>query len=171
MALGKDGRVVTWGDTNWAFSRWAISVPAGVSNVTAIASGSFHCLALKRDDTVAAWEAGLKNNQFAYELGQCVVPSEASNIVAIAAGGTHSIALNPSGNVFAWGNDYYRETEIPAGLGQVRAIAAGNSQSLALLQDGSVRAWGLFAKERAPENLRKVKAIGAGVDFFVAVVE
>jgi hypothetical protein len=46
-----NGQVVAWGD-NWAGQT---TVPAGLTNVTGIAGGAYHSLALKSDGTVAAW--------------------------------------------------------------------------------------------------------------------
>jgi alpha-tubulin suppressor-like RCC1 family protein len=53
--------------------------------VVAIASGDYHCLALKRDGTVVAW--GLDSS------GQCDVPSGLRNVAMIAARGSHSMVL------------------------------------------------------------------------------
>ena len=61
------------------------TVPAGLSNVVAIAAGDSHSLALKSDGTVVAW--GYNGE------GQTTVPAGLSNVVAIAAGGYHSLAL------------------------------------------------------------------------------
>jgi hypothetical protein len=61
------------------------NVPPGLSNVVAIAAGSTHNLALKRDGTVIAWG----RNTFA----QTNVPAGLSNVVAIAAGDFHNLAL------------------------------------------------------------------------------
>jgi len=51
----------------------------------AIATGDYHCLALKRDGTVVLW--GFNT------VGQCTVPTGLSNVVAIAARGGHSMVL------------------------------------------------------------------------------
>jgi len=85
VALKDDGTVVTWGDNSYGQR----NVPAGLSNVVAIASGGSeganHCLALRGDGTVVAW------GWDAY--GQTNVPAGLSNVVAISAGGGHSLAL------------------------------------------------------------------------------
>ncbi|HIG45586.1 MAG TPA: cell wall anchor protein, partial [candidate division Zixibacteria bacterium] len=60
-------------------------VPQDLDDVTAIASGGPHSLALKSNGTVVAWGY---NNQ-----GQTNVPQYLDDVTAIAAGGYHSMAL------------------------------------------------------------------------------
>lgn len=66
-----------------------ITVPPGAqTNVTAIAAGIHHSLALKGDGTVIAWGGNL--------AGEATVPAGArSNGFAISAGGLHSLVLKP----------------------------------------------------------------------------
>ena len=73
----------TYGQTN---------VPAGLSNVVAIASGGWHNLALKSNGTVVAWGAGQGTNTLV-DWGQNVVPPGLSNVVQVAAGAVNSLAL------------------------------------------------------------------------------
>ena len=75
------GTVVVWGDT----SHNQTSVPAGLSDVTAMAAGYWHSLALKSDGTVVAWGSNF--------YGQTSVPAGLSGVTAIAAGYYHSLAL------------------------------------------------------------------------------
>jgi hypothetical protein len=51
LALRNDGTVVAWGYN----ANGQTNVPAGLSNVTAIAAGAGHSMALKQDGTVAVW--------------------------------------------------------------------------------------------------------------------
>jgi hypothetical protein len=53
-------------------------------------------------------------------------------VVAIAGGGYHSLALKADGTVTVWGDNYYGETNVPAGLSNVVAIAGGYEHDLAL---------------------------------------
>ena len=71
------------------------TVPAGLSQVTAIVAGAHHSLALKEDGTVVAWGYNV--------LGQSTVPAGVSKVTAIAAGAHHSLALKEDGTVVAWG--------------------------------------------------------------------
>ena len=64
-------------------------VPAGLSNVVAIAAGFFHNLALRRDGSVVAW--GWDNS------GQIDVPPDLHNVVSIAAGGYFNLAIVAAG--------------------------------------------------------------------------
>jgi alpha-tubulin suppressor-like RCC1 family protein len=72
------GTVVAWG-----FGQ--ASLPAGLSDVKAIAGGHAHSLALKGDGTVVAWG----DNYY----GQTNLPADLRGVKAIAAGGYHSMAL------------------------------------------------------------------------------
>ncbi len=125
-------------------------VPAGLSNVVSLASGSHHALALKSDGTVVVWGSG----------GNVVtnVPSSVSNVVAITAGFEVSFALRGDGKVIGWGNG--RGTEIvPSGLSNVVAIATHH----ALKADGTVVAWG--------NDLRGPSSVPAGLEQVVAIAD
>ena len=148
------GVVVAWGHPNHGETE----VPAGLSDVTAIAAGGYHSLALKSDGTVVAWGANI--------WGQTDVPAGLSGVTAIAAGWGHSLALKSDGTVVAWGRDPdlgAANATVPAGLSGVIAIAAGYN-SLALKSDGTVVAWGdnSFGQTTIPAGLSGVIAIAAG---------
>jgi hypothetical protein len=146
------GVVVAWGHPNHGETE----VPAGLSDVTAIAAGGYHSLALKSDGTVVAWGANI--------WGQTDVPAGLSGVTAIAAGGYHSLALKSDGTVVAWGANIWGQTTVPAGLSGVTAIAAGGYHSLALKSDGTVVAWGanIWGQTDVPAGLSGVTAIAAG---------
>jgi hypothetical protein len=127
--------VVAWGDNTWG----QCNVPAGLSNVVAIAAGAGHTLALRADGTVVAWGSNL-DLQGIY-VGQAVVPKGLSNVMAIAAGAAHSVALRRNGTLIGWGSSAEGQLNAPANL-SARAIAAGASHTLALKADGSCAAWG-----------------------------
>jgi alpha-tubulin suppressor-like RCC1 family protein len=136
----------------------------GISNVTAVAAGNHHSLALRSDGTVVAWgdnsHGQLGNGTISPSSGATPVPVPGlSNVVAIAVGdGDFSLALRRDGTVVAWGDNSRGELGDGAvnstgctciaspvqvsGLSHVVAIAAGNSLSMALLGDGTVRTWG-----------------------------
>jgi probable HAF family extracellular repeat protein len=146
------GVVVAWGDNLYGQS----SVPAGLDNVSTIAGGAFHSLALKSDGTVVGW--GRDN------FGQATVPAGLDGVTAISAGGFHSLALESDGTVVAWGRNDLGQATVPPGLNGVIAISAGSFHSLALKRDGTVVAWGDNGNGQAtvPAGLNGVIAIDAG---------
>jgi len=73
MALKSDGTVVAWG------SGTVTNVPAGLSNIVAVAAGGSSSLALKSDGTIVGWG----DNTF----GQSVAPPGLKPVIAIAARG------------------------------------------------------------------------------------
>jgi alpha-tubulin suppressor-like RCC1 family protein len=157
LALGVDGRVWSWGDNVAGQLGRAIpggvvaTVPgavAGLADVTAIAAGHHHSLALRSDGTVWSWGSNSRG-QLGTGGGSASSPSPAqvpglSNVIAIAAGQAHSMALRSDGTVWTWGAndngqlgsggfDAGRATpaQVP-GLTRITAIAAGASHSLAI---------------------------------------
>ena len=88
-ALKTDGTVVAWGGNSYGEA----TVPAGLSNVVAIAAGgdpansSRYSLALKSDGTVVPWGSG--------EVLYPVIGL--SNVIAIGGGGTHHALAVRSG--------------------------------------------------------------------------
>jgi alpha-tubulin suppressor-like RCC1 family protein len=117
--------VVAWGSQT--------QVPTGLTNVVAIAAGSYHSVALRGGGTVTVWGSN------AYD--QANVPAGLSNVVAIAAGTIHSLALRADGTVVAWGaggpgtsgHPHYGQSVPPAEIGPVVAIAVGSLFSLAVI--------------------------------------
>jgi len=130
---------------------------AGLTKVTAVASGWDFTLALQADGTVWAWGG----NSYS-QLGDSSRatphprPAQVRNLaegVAIAAGEFHALALRHDGTVSAWGwNDTgqvgdgstthrYAPVQVP-GFSGVTAISAGDNHSVALKDDGTVWAWG-----------------------------
>ena len=89
LALKSDGTVVAWGagtTTNGLFSFLGVEqgqsiVPAGLSNVVAIAAGGYHSTALKKDGTVVMW-------------GDMELPGyQVNQIIGIGGGVSHALAL------------------------------------------------------------------------------
>src|SRR6185437_2336259 len=91
LALMADGTVVAWGNN----TNGQCSVPAALSNVVAIAAGSFHSLALTRDGSIVAWGAGLLDSGYYPQFGQCLVPAPVQTwrAAAVAGGAAHTLAL------------------------------------------------------------------------------
>jgi hypothetical protein len=179
LALLTDGTVRSWGRNEAgqlgpgldpaALPLSAVPMPVpGLSNVTAIAAGAWHSLALQADGTVVSW------GEF-HEHYQAATPPDVSGAIGIAAGAGHSLALLGNGTVRAWGDPFTRFAP-PAGLFGVSAVAAGPGFSLGLLGDGRVVAWGLGPLEldhgqtRVPPTLSAVSAIAAGGAHALALV-
>jgi hypothetical protein len=162
-----------------------VTIPAGLSGVTALAAGYSYSLALKSDGTVVGWGSStapaglsgvtaiaaaynyslaLKSDGTVVGWGSSTAPAGLSGVTAIAAGYYHSLALKSDGTVVGWGDNGNGQTTIPAGLSGVTAIAAGNSHSLALKSDGTVVGWGRNAHGQTtiPAGLSGVTAIAAG---------
>jgi alpha-tubulin suppressor-like RCC1 family protein len=166
LALLEDGSVKAWGTNNVEYvfppgvyvtnNDGQLDVPAGLSNVVAIAAGHHHNLALTANGRVTAWG---RNSS-----GQSSVPASATNIVAIAAGLAHSLALRADGRVIAWGANTNGQVTVPASATNVIAIAAGANHSLALRADGTPVAWGLntWGQANVPASATNLVAISAG---------
>ena len=143
------GMVVGWGSNNAGQT----DIPAGLTDVVAIATGSYHGLALKTDGMVVGW--GYNTS------GQATPPAGLTDLVAISAGDWHSLALKADGTVVGWGNNGHGQATPPAGLNDVVAISGGESHSLALKADGTVVGWGESTYATPPTGLTDVVAISA----------
>jgi hypothetical protein len=156
--------VIAWGDNPFGQT----TIPGGLGDVTAVAAGGTHTVALKADGTVVAWG----DNTW----GQATVPANLTGVTAISAGGFHTVVLKSDGTVVAWGGGTTNacapdvvncgQSIVPAGLTGVKAIAAGRVHTLALKNDGTVVAWGAvgydLGQTSVPAGLRPATAIAAG---------
>ncbi len=126
------GNVVVWlSSTEKRVDMIRTTIPTGLSDVVALAAGTYHCLALRHDTTVVAWG----DNTY----GQCSVPTGLSNVVAIAAGLSESVALRSDGTLVGWGQTSSNDVvfvpfTIPSGLSNIVAV----SQTLALKDNGAI---------------------------------
>jgi alpha-tubulin suppressor-like RCC1 family protein len=122
----------------------------------AIATGSFHGLALLANGTVMAWgdnEHGELGDGTEIERREAVPVPGLTHVKAISAGIFYSLALLDDGTVMAWGdggngvlgdgsiNGSDRPVAVQ-GLRGVTAVSAGGISDLALLRNGTVMAWG-----------------------------
>jgi len=135
------------------------SVPT-LSDVTAVAGGWYHSLALKSNGTVWAWGTNaygqLGDGTSSVTTDFQRPPMQVlglTNVTAIKAGSTHSLALKSDGTVWAWGHNMLgtlgdgtnTQRNAPvrvSGLTGIIAIAAGTSHNLAVKEDGTVWSWG-----------------------------
>jgi len=163
MALLSDGTVFAWGRS--AFGTMGDGIVnhtnhpnptrVGISNVSVIASGGFHGLAIS-NGYVYAWGQNtygqVAGTATAYNDVQSV--SVLSNAVAIAGGDWHSLALLSNGTVYGWGNNgdgqlgnglsgSANNTNVPQQtlLSGVSSIAAGARTSFAI-SNGVAYSWG-----------------------------
>jgi hypothetical protein len=155
--------LAAWGDPFAALTNF----PTGLSNLTAIAAGGSHVVAVKPDGTVKAWMVN-SGYIFSGSLGVTNVPPGLSNVVAVAAGRDHCLALDANGKVVAWGDSRSGQTNVPAGLSNVIAVAAGGFYSMALKADGTIAAWGETSSPM-PAGLSNVVAIAAGTSQALAL--
>jgi hypothetical protein len=170
-----------------------------LTDVTAVAGGGFHTLALKSDGTVWAWgmnsvgQLGRDRNfgTLPQPLGQV---SGLSGVAAVSAGEFFSLALLKDGTVWTWGDNTEgqlgdRTTTSRSAPGQVNgltgvvAVAAGQEgHVLAVKSDGTVWSWGENRFGELGDGTRSsrltpvqvagisnVKAVAAGQHFSVAL--
>ncbi|MCL2140523.1 MAG: hypothetical protein FWH42_02425 [Dehalococcoidia bacterium] len=123
LALKSDGTVWAWGWNDYGQlgdgTTTQRNIPVQVkgvggignlTNITAIAAGNSHSLALKSDDTVYAWGSnsrGQLGDGTTTQRNTPVQVSSLTNISSISAGNGHSLALKSDGTVWAWGQNIY----------------------------------------------------------------
>lgn len=191
LVLKIDGSVWAWGinesgqlgtgDTSLNFFPVQVVGPGGIGllgDVSAVARGGNHSLAVKSDGTVWAWGGNANGELGNNSLIDSSVPVQVvgaggtgvlSGVTAVAGGSDFSLALKGDGTVWAWGangdgrlgNNGTAPSPFPvqvvgaggAGvLTGVTAIAAGSSHALALKNDGTVWAWGTNGDGRLGNN-------------------
>jgi alpha-tubulin suppressor-like RCC1 family protein len=171
VALKKDGTVWTWGDnSNGQLGNGSTSTQSltpvqvgGLTDMTAIAAGANHTVALKKDGTVWTWgdnSNGQLGDGSTTQSSTPVKVSSLTGITDIAAGNAHTVARKNDGTVWTWGdnsngqlgngNTTQKTTPVQVSdpsdssseLTGVTTIAAGAAHTVALKNDGTVRTWG-----------------------------
>jgi len=167
LALKEDGTVWAWGwnasgllddGSGINLDSYTPTQVQFLDEVTAIAAGTTHALALRSDGTVWAWGGNYYSQAGNNADGTfCRIPVQIdglSDVVAITAGALYSLALQADGTVWAWGVNSCgqlgggmagKPAAIPVqvpDLDEVTAITAGSDHALALQEDGTVLAWG-----------------------------
>ena len=161
--------LVGWGRDDYSQA----DIPGGLTNVTAIAAGLYHNLALRADGTVVAWGAGTTNSGSSPNYGQALVPGGLTNVAAIAAGFYHSLALRADGTLVAWGAGT-TNTGVSPQYGQVHDSCRVDQCPVRLRRadtivwrsrpDGTVAVWGdnTYGQTNVPGGLTNVVAVAAG---------
>ena len=136
--------------------------------VSSIAAGDSHSLALRTNGTLWAWGKN-RSGQLGIGLFSSVgrtVPTQVgitNDWIAVAAGMDHTLALKTDGSIWAWGANSYGQlgigtfdaTNAPTPINSVNdwvAIAAGWNHSIAVKSDGSLWAWGYNGQGQLGNN-------------------
>ncbi len=181
-----------------ACSRIAVSASGSPGEVTAVAAGTNHSLALQSIGTVLAWGEnyeGELGNGTTTSSSSPVKVSSLSKVSAVAAGNEFSLAQLKGGTVEAWGYNGYGQlgngtttssssSVKVSSLSEVVAIVAGETHSLALLKNGTVEAWGANAAGELGDGsttssdvpakvsgITEAVAIAAGGEFSLALLK
>ncbi|MFA7158846.1 MAG: hypothetical protein WC299_06035 [Kiritimatiellia bacterium] len=181
LALRKDGTVWAWGDNSAGQlgngTTTAVSAPVQVlgpgakgflTDIIAIAAGTRHNLALRKDGTVWAWgsnsagqlgDGTMRNSLAPVQVNDVDGNGFLTDVRSISAGTASSLALIGDGTVRAWGNNSFgqigdgtrKDSSLPVqvkGIGgkgtlaDITALAAGRYYAAALDRAGTVLAWG-----------------------------
>ena len=128
----------------------------GLENITQLAVGFQHALALDGDGHVWAWGLN-KNGQIGTgdtKAKYAPVQLELENITQIAAGHKYSLAMDAEGGIWGWGdNEYgqlgdasrYKSVLTPTLLsmsGRFVTLAGSNATTIGMDADGALWAWG-----------------------------
>jgi alpha-tubulin suppressor-like RCC1 family protein len=162
LALRADGQVFAWGLDNYGqlgIGRSGDSTNSPVQSlvltqIVAIAAGSYHSVALDQSGAVWTWGFGVLGRLGNGGNTNVTAPAKLTgitNVIAIAAGYDHTIALTADRTVRTWGDNSSGQLgrsgngllpgQVP-NLSNVVAIAAGEKFSLAATSNGQVYAWG-----------------------------
>uniref|UniRef100_A8M5C0 LPXTG-motif cell wall anchor domain n=2 Tax=Salinispora arenicola TaxID=168697 RepID=A8M5C0_SALAI len=169
LALTSTGSVLAWGDnsdgqlgdgtTTDTTTPVAVDLPTG-TEVTAIAAGNDHSLALTSTGSVLAWGDNSDG-----QLGDGTTTDTSTPVTvdlpttttatAISAGADYSLSLSSTGGAFAWGNNDQGQlgdettlsTSTPVNVAlqpgtTLLAVAGGSGHSLAITSDNAAIAWG-----------------------------
>lgn len=126
--------------------------------VTAIASGSYHSVALLADGTLRAWgynaSGQLGNGTYTNSVSPSLVTNVGGLVTSMTTGGYHTLARLSDGTIRAWGNNTYGQlgngssssSPVPVSMnlppGGVAAVAGGGWHTVALLTDGTLMVCG-----------------------------
>ena len=89
-----------------------------LTNISKIAAGRRHSLALKSDGSIVGWGGD--------DYGQATPPT-GNDFIAIALGAGYSLALKSDGSIVGWGNNDYGQATPPDGDDFIAIAAAVNT--------------------------------------------
>ncbi|MDB5053619.1 MAG: hypothetical protein JWM44_1669 [Bacilli bacterium] len=196
LAVKQDGTVWAWGQNTFgqlgngeygdkAKDQFMPIQVKGIENVVAVAGGSRHSLAVKKDGTVWAWggnvygEIGDGTNSTMDDTTYKILinndrplPVQVKNldhIIAVTAGWYVSYALKDDGTVWVWGivsmdidgKQVYNST-VPlqiTSLTDIVSVAVGWNQFMALKKDGTVWTWGSNSNGQLGDGLVTISEI------------
>jgi len=106
--------VFAWGDDLYAQT----NLPAGLTNVVALAAGANHTLALRSDGKVIGW-----GDDSAHQVSLAPGITKA---IALGAGANFSLTVRGNGTVFVWSDNTFKQIIPPLRLTDVIAVARGD---------------------------------------------
>ena len=164
LALQADGKLMVWGRHEYGQAargeydfRANIGTATVQTNLSAIAAGSFHNLALQ-GDVVLAWgqnDNGQVGNNAVFDQPTPVAVT--NGVQAVSGGSSHSLALKTNGTLLAWGlngnnqlgDGTTTQRNVPNPISNnisnviMIAIAAGGNHNVTLDSSNHVWTWGL----------------------------
>ncbi|WP_428564660.1 MAG: C10 family peptidase [Solidesulfovibrio sp. DCME] len=173
LFVGTDGLVYGAGDNGsgqlgdgTTTARWStFRAIAGLNDVTQVASGDDHALALRADGTVWAWGSNilgqLGDGSTTTRLSPVAV-STLPAIAAIAASGNRSLALAKDGTVWVWGSSLGATPVRMAGLAGMKAAGTGDYMGAALKSDGTVWYWSWSGVPQRVAGLSGIVSLSVG---------
>ncbi|RKR79624.1 RCC1 domain-containing protein [Marinobacter nauticus] len=190
-----DGTVACWGSNYWG----QLDVPAGLTDVVAIACSFYNVYALKSDGTIVAWGysgnnaknvppgltgvigvastgyggIALIDDGTIVTWGSTSGSTSATDIAQTSGGYDHGLAVTSEGQVVTWGDTGNGKRTVPAGLTEAVLVKAGAEHSLGLGSDGTVYAWGDNSQGQCnvPAGLGGVLDLGGGRFHSIALID
>ena len=140
--------------TSGNIKRSAPAAVPGLTNITAIATGYSHALALQDGGVLWAWGSSKEG-----QIGNDTIRTSTNtpvqvldNVKAVAAGWEHSLALKTDGTLWTWGRNDLGQlgdgtnanaTTPVKVMSNVTIIAAGAHHTLAVVNGNTLFAWGM----------------------------
>lgn len=189
-ALISDGKVVVWGyGWNGPEANSQSNLVASFTNVSAIAGGKYHGIALTTAGAIYGWGSDYYGEaSFPFLITDAVEVASGwliyaalqkngnvkgwetpaletlTNLIAIDATHSHCLGLRADATAVGWGDNFADKATVPTELTNVVGVATGSSHSLGVLKDGRVLAWGfsLYGVTNVPPTLNDAIAVAAG---------